>query len=479
MENFEERKLILPKSFSRRKALKLLGVGIGGSALLAACGATNTPAPAATTAAPAVATTAPASAATTAPVAAATTAAKPSAAAVIKGSGKVVVATGRDVTNTVKKIIEDFNKLNNGITIEYQELEADSTANKNKYTTVFAAKDPSIDIIAADIPWVPEFGAAGWLAPLDSYLTPEFRSQFFDSTLEGGTYKGKLYGLPWYINAGVLYYRKDLLEAGGVKVPSTYAELEAAATKLQKDGLYGFAHHGFQNEGLSAVWLENLWGYGGDFWDSKSGEVTVNKGDAGEKSLQWWLDNINTRKITPSAVTGWKGPDAHNTFIQGNAIFLRAWFDVYAQTQGAESKVVDKVGVAPLIAAEGQKAPSCLGNWFMGISAFTKNPDAAYTVLQYMTGADGSKARALGTGAPPGNKLVFDDKDVLAKYPHYATYSKILATAKPRPVTPAYNQISADVIQVQVANVLSGKSKPKEAITAMAEKAAPLLAKFK
>jgi multiple sugar transport system substrate-binding protein len=469
MDNHEERIPTKVTRITRRRALKLLGVGVGGSALLAACGsaATNTPAaPAATTAPAGSATTAPAAVATTAP-------------AVIKAQGKVVVATGRDVTGTVKKIIDDFNKQAKGITIEYQELEADSSANKNKYATVFAAKDSSIDVIAADIPWVPEFGAAGWLASLDKYVDAGTRSQFFDGTLQGATFKEKLYGIPWYINAGVLYYRKDLLDAASIKPPTTFAELEKAATALQKDGLYGFAHHGFQNEGLSAAWLEILWGYGGEYWDAKTAEATIAKGDAGEKSLQWWLDNINTRKITPTQVTSWKGPDAHNTFNQGNAVFLRAWFDVYAQTQGAESKVKDKVGVIPMVAAEGQKAPSCLGNWFLGISNFSKNPDAAWEVVKYMTGSEASKARTLGTGAPPGNKLAYSDKEILEKYPHYTTFTKILETAKPRPVTPAYNQISSEIIQVQVANVLSGKATPKAAIQTMAEKSTPLLAQFK
>jgi multiple sugar transport system substrate-binding protein len=478
MDNHEERtnSPVRVTRITRRRALKLLGIGVGGSALLAACGsaATNTPAPPAATTAPATsATTAAATGATTAP------AVRPTTAAVITAKGKVVMATGRDVTGTVKKIIDDFNKLNNGITIEYQELEADSSANKNKYTTVFAAKDSSIDVIAADIPWVPEFGAAGWVAPLDKYVDAGFRGQFFDGTLQGATFKEKLYGIPWYINSGVLYYRKDLLDAAGLKPPTTFAELEKQAAQLQKDGLYGFAHHGFQNEGLSAVWLEILWGYGGEYWDSKTAEVTVGKTDAGEKSLQWWLDNINTRKITPTQVTSWKGPDAHNTFNQGNAVFLRAWFDVYAQTQGAESKVKDKVGVAPMVAAEGQKAPSCLGNWFMAVSNFSKNPDAAWEVVKYMTGVEASKARTIGTGAPPGNKLAYSDKEILEKYPHYTTFTKILETAKPRPVTPAYNQISAEVIQVQVANALSGKATPKAAIQAMVEKSAPLLAQFK
>ncbi|HEX2911313.1 MAG TPA: ABC transporter substrate-binding protein [Chloroflexia bacterium] len=465
---------------SRREALRLLGIGVGGAALLTACGDnTATTAPAATTAASggAAATTA-ASAATTAAGGSATTAAAGGASAT-KASGKVVVASPRDPTGTIKKIIADYNSKNTGITIDYQELPQDSTENKNKYTTVFAAKDPSIDVLASDIPWVPEFGSAGWLLPLDKYVTPDLKDQFYEGTIQGATYKDKLYGLPWYINVGMLYYRKDILDAAGVKPPETYADLEQAAAKLQKDGLYGFIFGAFQNEGLSANWLEILWGYGGEFWDPKTAEVTVNKGDNGVKALQWWFDNIYTRKISPDKVTGWKSPDIRNVFNEGNAVFMRDWADGYALTQANTSKVAGKVGIKPMVHAEGQKASGCLGNWYMAISNFSKNQDAAWEIVKYLTGPEGSKARALGTGLPPGNKEAYKDAELLAKYPYFGFLNDVLSTAKPRPVTPAYNQLSSDVIQVQVANVLSKKTSPQDAVKAMVDKGQPLLSKFK
>jgi multiple sugar transport system substrate-binding protein len=476
------------RKVSRRKAIQVLGMGVGSAAILAACGdtPTNTAAPtqAAATTAAGSATTA-ATSATTAAGSAATTAASGSAttAAVsgVKATGKVVMATGRDPSGTVKKIIDDFNKLNNGITIEYQELEQDSSANKQKYSTVFAAKDSSIDVIAADIPWVPEFGSAGFLLDLNKYLTPDLRAQFYEGTIEGATWKGKLYGLPWYINVGLLYYRKDILDAAGLKPPETFEELEKQAAQLQKvdQGLYGFIHHGFQNEGLAGTWLEVLWGYGGEYWDPATAEAKVNSPE-GIKALQWWYDNVYTRKITPEKVSGWKAADIRNVFNEGNAVFMRDWFDGYQPSQDAtKSKVAGKVGVRPMVAAAGKKGAGCLGNWYMGVSAFSKNPDAAYEVVKYMTSSEAAVVRAIGTGLPPGNKNAYQNKELLEKYPSFAFLTDVLATAKPRPVTPAYNQISANVIQIEVTNVLTKKSTPEQAAKSMADKSKDLLAKFK
>jgi multiple sugar transport system substrate-binding protein len=179
-------------------------------------------------------------------------------------------------------------------------------------------------------------------------------------------------------------------------------------------------------------------------------------------------------------VTGWKAGDIRGVFNQGNAVFMRDFFDGYQPSQDAsQSKVVGKVAVKPMVAASGQKGAGCLGNWYMGISSFSKNPDTAWEVVKYLTGAQGSAARALGSGLPPANKLALQDKALQDKYPSFAILTDVLATAKPRPVTPAYNQISADIIQVQVSNALTKKSTPKDAVQAMANKAGPLLAKFK
>jgi ABC-type glycerol-3-phosphate transport system substrate-binding protein len=96
-----------------------------------------------------------------------------------------------------------------------------------------------------------------------------------------------------------------------------------------------------------------------------------------------------------------------------------------------------------------------------------------------MTSSEAAVARAIGTGLPPGNKNAYQNKELLEKYPSFAFLNDVLATAKPRPVTPAYNQISANVIQIEVTNVLTKKSTPEQAAKSMSDKSKDLLAKFK
>lgn len=486
----EESELVRPK-LSRRRVLKLMGMTAAGAALLAACGDnTATTAPATTaassTTAASAATTAASAATTAASGGAATTAAASGGTATggslsisdIKANGKVVFMAGKDATGTVNKLIEAFNAKNTGVTIDFQEQPADSTANHDKYATAFAAKDSSIDLIAADMPWFPEFAAAGYLLPVEKYFNPSARSALFESTLQGASYKDKLFGLPWYLNGGALYYRKDILEKAGVQPPNTYEELAAAATKLQTPEMYGFVVNGFKNEGLTSIWLEFLWGFGGEFWDSKTNQVLVDSPEA-QASLQYMVDAIYTKKFLPDKMITWKTPDAYNAFLQGNAVFLRGWTDFAPQAEGASSKIKGMWGIKTITAASGKKPAACLGNWNLAINANSKNPDAAWKVVDYFLSVEAQKTLTLGTGRPPARKDVYSDKDVLTNSPSFNVMNDVFGTAKPRPVSPAYPQVSSEVIQDQVSKVLANQVSPKEATKNMSDAAKKIFEKFK
>jgi multiple sugar transport system substrate-binding protein len=470
---------------TRRRMLQLMGMSAAGAAWLAACGdptATTAPATTAPAATTAKAATTAASAATTAAAAAGGTTAAASggniSAGEVKASGKVVVGIGKDQTNTLKKVLDNFNAKNTGVTIEYQELSTNSGEVHDKLATSFAAKDSSIDLIAADLPWLPEFGSAGFLLPLDKYVNPQFRGTFFESTLLGTTYKEKLYGIPWYLDGGVLYYRKDLLEKGGVTPPNTYDELATAAMKLQTDTTYGFVVNAFKNEGLSAIWMEILWGYGGEFMNTTTNEVLVNSPE-GEAAVAWLVDGIYTKKFIPDKILTLTRPQTYTVFNEGNCVFLRGWIDESSIAEGADSKIKGQWGVKTLYAAPGKKPSACLGNWSLAINANSKNPDAAWKVIEYMTGPEAQKINALGRGSPPARKDVYADPEVAKSNPTYKIFDDVFAGAKPRPVTPAYPQISSDVIQDLLTQALSKKITPKEAVQQMADKTKKILDKFK
>lgn len=381
------------------------------------------------------------------------------------GPVKIVFAAGKDTTGANPKLVELFNSTHKDIQIEYLEMPASTTEQHDKYAIVFAAKDPSIDIVAADIPWVPEFASAGWFLELENMPGySDIKKEYFEGPLLGTTFKNHTYAIPWFNNAGVLFYRKDLLTSAGLQPPKTFDELVSICQKLQKvPDLYGFVWQGFQYEGLVCNWLEYLWGMGGEYMDPKTEKIVVDSSQ-GVQSVQFMVDMIHKYRISPQAVLTFKETDSYNVFLAGNAVFVRAWPSFIVNSEKPESKVKGLVGLCPMPALPGQKPGATLGTWNVAISRYTKHPMEAWEVVKFLSSFDGQKMKAMLSGNPPARMSVYADKEVQAKYPHFMTLYEVMTTAKPRPVTPAYPQISSEVIQVSLTAALTQKVSAAEAI---------------
>jgi multiple sugar transport system substrate-binding protein len=191
------------------------------------------------------------------------------------------------------------------------------------------------------------------------------------------------------------------------------------------------------------------------------------------------VDAIYSKKFMPDKMITWKTPDAYNAFLQGNAVFLRGWTDFAPQAEGASSKIKGMWGVKTIPAAAGKKPAACLGNWNLAINANSKNPDAAWKVVDYFLSVEAQKALTLGTARPPARKDVYSDKDVLTNSPSFNIMNDVFATAKPRPVSPAYPQVSSEVIQDQVSKTLANQVSPKDAAKNMSDAAKKIFEKFK
>jgi multiple sugar transport system substrate-binding protein len=442
---------------------------------LAACGgAASTPAapakPAETKPAEAAKPAAPAAAAapTTAP------------AAQTSGAATTVVwFAARDTTGYTPKQVEAFNTANKSLQIDYQEQGAVTQDLHDKFVTVAGAKDSSVDIVSMDVPYVPEFAAAGWTIPVDEILPKTEQAKFFQGTLDGATYEGKLWGVPWYNNGPGLYYRKDLFDAKSLKPPKTYDELLNAAKTLQTADMVGFAMQLPQSEGGIINWMEYLWGYGGDMVDDKL-EVVVDKGTAGVDGMQKILDFVYKDKIIPEAALQFKlGSDVMNLFRGGKAAMIRLWFSQAGDLYKDDSTI--KAGqwdVAPLPSKDGAKpGPGCLGDWNLGVSKFSKKPKESLEVINILTGQEQQRIRFLEGGFLPARTAVFDDAEIQKKYPYAKSAQSSFEALKPRPVTPFWPQMSADAVQPAFGQAMARQIPPEQAIKQMADKMRAIMKK--
>jgi trehalose/maltose transport system substrate-binding protein len=333
---------------------------------------------------------------------------------------------------------------------------------------LFAAKSGDIDVIQSDVIWPGII--KDHLVDLKKYA-PNAAKEFFPAMLANNTVDGKLVALPWYTDAGLLYYRKDLLEKYKEKVPTTWEEFTATAKKIQdaerKAGVADFHGLVFQAkayEGLTCNAIEWVASHGGGTIVEPDGKVSINnpKAAAGLKMAAGWIGTI-----APRGVLNYEEEDARGVFQNGKALFMRNWPYAYAPSQKADSPVKGKVAVAPLPRAAGAaKGGAALGGWSLAVVKYSKNVDAAADLAVYMASAAVQKDRAINGGFNPTRPEVYKDKEVIAANPFVASLEDVFVNATPRPATATglkYPQVS-QAFWDTTHEVLSGKANAEDAV---------------
>ncbi|MCK5504339.1 MAG: ABC transporter substrate-binding protein [Thermodesulfovibrionia bacterium] len=359
-------------------------------------------------------------------------------------------------------IIADFEKQNPDIKVIDEQLPASTDEQHQFYAINLAGKASEFDVISMDVIWVPEFARAGWLMDISSALPIEERIEFFPGPMDAVTYKERIYAIPWYIDAGVLYYRKDLLQKYGFYPPQTWDELLKTSkiiTAKEKD-LYGFIWQGKQYEGLVCNVLEYFWSNGGDvLWDDS---VVINSPENIE-SLQFMQDLIFKHKISPELVlTSIEEPTRH-IFGNGKALFMRNWPYAWNIFNKEGSPVRGNVGVSDLPFFKGHKTASTLGGWQLGINKFSKHPEAAEKFIKYLTSPPVQKKLAITIGYKPTRKSLYKDEDLLREQPFIVGLYNVFLHAKPRPVSPYYMAMT-QLMQPEFSAAISGIKTPEQAL---------------
>ncbi len=383
---------------------------------------------------------------------------------------------GPAVSDVYRALAQQFERQNPGVRVNLQILPGTSGEQYNRYVTLFAAKDASVDVISIDVIWPAPMVAAGWLAPLDQWFTRDKREVFLPGAIRANTIQGKIYGVPWYTDAGLLYYRKDLLAKYGARVPTTWDELVATAQRItegeKNPQLAGFLFQGAKIEALADIFYEVLWSNGGDILDS-NGKVIVDNAQ-GMAAMNFILDLVRKSHVTPPGVATLATDDTRIAFQDGRAAFLRNWTYAYDLFQSAGSKVAGQVGIAALPRGAAGRSASTLGGWQLAISNFSRNRETAWKFIEFMTGRVAEKSMALQASTVPTRKDIFSDPEVARRRPQMPDMLKAVLGATPRAQIADYPRMSA-IIQANLQAALTNQVPGDEATRRMARELRALL----
>jgi trehalose/maltose transport system substrate-binding protein len=357
-----------------------------------------------------------------------------------------------------------------GNKIEYFFRPSDSSAALQVYQQYWAAKSSDVDVYQVDVIW--QGIAAPHAVDLKKYYNEDELKAYFPRIIENNTVGGKLVSIPLYTDAGILYYRTDLLEKYGYKEPpKTWEELAAMAKKIQdgeraagKPDFQGFVFEGKASESVTCNALEWIYSYGGGSVIEADKRVTINNPDA-IKALDTAHSWVGT--ISPVGVSTYGEEEARNIWQAGNAAFMRNWPYAYALGADPKSAVSGKFDVTVLPkGGDNGKNAACLGGWQLMVSAYSKVPDAAADLVRYLSSVEVQKRGAIHFSVLPTRPALYSDPDVLAKNPFFKIMRNVFdnAVARPSTVTGAdYNQLSTAFFQ-NVNNVLTGAESGKDAV---------------
>jgi multiple sugar transport system substrate-binding protein len=352
-------------------------------------------------------------------------------------------------------------------------MPANTDTQHDAYVTYLSARESNIDLYSLDVIWTAEFARAGWIVELPAdYIEGD---AFLDGPLQSVTYAGKLYAVPWFTDAGVLYYRKDLLEEAGLPVPETWTEFREACREVAGSrGMEGFVWQGARYEGLVCDFLEFLWSVGGDL----DRETLIERPAAAERGIVEALGlmlSFLESDISPGGVLTYKEEDSRRLFTEGQALFLRNWPYAWSMAEGEGSKIKGLAGIAPLPHSEGNTGYSTIGGWNVALSSYSKHPDEALEFLRFITGEKSMKERAIKGGYLPTLKSTYGDPDVLDANPHFSRFFEVFQNTRNRPRSPHYPRIS-DVIQENVHRALTYGIEPEAAAANIVRELAEIMA---
>lgn len=345
----------------------------------------------------------------------------------------------------MQDLINGFQEKNPNIMVKSLFAPDSSTDTHNLYVAQLSGGSSAVDLYLVDVIWPPEFAAAGWILPLDKYISEAFRGDLLPGPRIGTTINGKMYALPLFTDSGMLFYRTDLLAKYNLAVPRTWMDTVHAAQTVQmheKSVPNGMLWQGAQYEGLFCDICELFWGNGGNVLQNFQGPKVVINSPTNVAALQFMIDTIYKYKMAPQAVTTYMEEDTRHLWENGKSVFLRNWPYVWALGNLKSSKIAGKFQLAPLPHGPMGKAAGALGGWNLAVNSKSQHSDAAVKVALHLTSFESQKYQSIKASLNPTLSSVYHDPDVLKVNPWYKNFYEVVKGALPRPVSKYETKIS-------------------------------------
>ncbi|MCK7637688.1 ABC transporter substrate-binding protein [Corynebacterium pygosceleis] len=379
---------------------------------------------------------------------AASSAAKEATSSDAEGRGPITFAMGKNDTDKLKPVIEKWNAEHPDEKVTLKELAGEADEQADTLKQALQAKSTDYDVMALDVIWTAEFAANQWLEPLEGDMAVD-TSGLLQSTVDSATYVNKLYAVPQNTNGQLLFRNTALVP----EAPENFGELAEDCKEVSEQDKDCLTLQLKKYEGLTVNTVGFIEGWGGHVIDSD--EKPVVDSDDSKAGLQALVDAYDDGVIASDSISATE-EETNLAFTEGRTAFAINWPYMYGNAEKDNSAVKGEFEVQPLVAKDGVGV-STLGGYNNAVSAYSENKLTARDFIEFIISEENQMSFAEAS-FPPVLASIYDDEDLIEKFPYMPALKISLENAVPRPVSPFYPAISKAIQDNSYAALTGEKS---------------------
>jgi|BarGraNGADG00212_1021973.scaffolds.fasta_scaffold08290_1 multiple sugar transport system substrate-binding protein len=356
----------------------------------------------------------------------------------------------------LKDLAAAFMKDNPGTTVNVTPVDWGQAVAKLQ-TAIAGHQTPDVSQMGTDM--MGQFAATGALEPVPASFQA---STFFQSAWNTNIVNGTVYGVPWYVETRLLYYRTDIAQKAGItSPPATWDDLMTMAKAMQSKG---GAKWGISLGTMNwQEYLPFLWSNGGDVMDAQ-GKFVLNSPQAVEALT--YYESFFKAGLTPTSVPA--GFDITPAFVAGtNPMFFSGPWHIGLIGTAGGAGFDAKWAIAPM--PKKVTATSFIGGGNMVVYKDSTNKDLAWKFVQYLADPKTQVAWYADVTDLPAVLAAWDDP-TLKNDKNVGLFGQQLKDTKAQPATATWSQL-ATALNGTLEKMTTGGMDPKAAADEMQQEA--------
>lgn len=342
--------------------------------------------------------------------------------------------------NKISLIAKDFERANPNISLDIVKMDWE-VARDRILGAISEGSTP--DLCQVGTTWMAEFQATGALAPLDDFLfLSDQMSQdlFFSGPWQTNVIEGKLYGIPWYVETRLLFYRKDLFKNKGVAIPpKTWEDLEKLSALLTEDSdedgdmdTYGLSISSFDAKTIAPF----IWQNGGTLFNANLSATTL-CGNKEREALRFYVNLFRKGYVLP------RDRDAAKAFISGECAMTIAgpWYVTILRKKLADKEYLWGMTTLP----KKESGTSFFGGANFIIFNSCKYKQAAWKFLEFLSRPENQASWFQAVSALPAVKAAWEEPTAFTNAAYRNIFTEQLKDVKTFPAIPQIEIITTAI----------------------------------